>query len=197
MNMEKKLKTILIVLLMILICLIGFGGIYLRNKIILKNQIPDYELTGKVKGTRITTFILDDATNEVIYDSEGNKVDSIPEGENEENYNKENVPVNADESKNTDNYIKAKNIIINRLKSLGMSEYDVRVDKENGNISVELNENKNTDSTLAELLVVGKFEVIDTDDKTQLMSTEDIESAKVLYNNTTSGISVYLTINFI
>lgn len=194
--MNKKIKITLITLIMVLICLIGFGGIYVQKKGKFKNIIPDYELGTKIEGLRETTFKIDDSTNEVIYDSEGNKVDKIPDGEDEGKYTKKDEPVNADENKTVENYKKAKEIMQKRLKSLGISNYEVRVDEETGNIYVETTENKNTDNTLAKLLTVGKFEMIDTKDKTLLMDSNDIEDVGVFYNTTTSGITTYLQINF-
>lgn len=194
--MNKKLKITLMTLIMVLICLIGFGGIYVQKKGKFKNIIPDYELGTKIEGLRETTFKLDDSTNEVIYDADGNKVDKIPDGENEENYTKKDEPVNADENKTVENYRKAKEIMQKRLKSLGISNYEVRLNEETGNLYVETTENKSTDSTLAKLLTVGKFEMIDTDDKTLLMDSNDIEDVGVFYNTTTSGITTYLQINF-
>lgn len=194
--MEKKLKVALIILLMILVCIVGFGGIYIKRQGALENLLPDYELGSELKGKRITKFVLDNKTNEIIKDSEGKEVEAIPDGENEENYTRENIPVNPEEQKNISNYKKTRDIINKRLKSLGVSEYNVRLDQTNGGIYIELDENKKTDTILSELFVKGKFEIIDTDDKTVLMNTEDIKEAKVLYNNTTTGISVYLTINF-
>ena len=194
--MNKKLKITLMTLIMVLICLIGFGGIYVQKKGKFKNIIPDYELGTKIEGLRETTFKLDDSTNEVIYDADGNKVDKIPDGENEENYTKKDEPVNADENKTVENYRKAKEIMQKRLKSLGISNYEVRLNEETGNLYVETTENKSTDSTLAKLLTVGKFEMIDTKDKTLLMDSNDIEDVGVFYNTTTSGITTYLQINF-
>lgn len=194
--MNKKLKITLIVLVMILICLIGFGGIYIKNKAQFENILPDYELGANLEGIRETTFKVDDSTNEVIYDAEGKEVDSIPEGANEEEYKKENKPVNSEELKTVENYKTVKEIMIKRLKSLGISNYEVRLDEENGNIYVETTENKNTDTTLSELLVQGKFEISDTESGTVLMDRKDIDSVNVFYNNTQSGITTYLDIKF-
>ena len=194
--MNKKLKITLIILIMVLICLIGFGGIYVQKKGRFKNVLPDYELGTEIEGLRETTFTVDDSTNEVIYDADGNKVDKIPDGEDEANYTKKDEPVNAEENKTAENYKKAKEIMEKRLKSLGISNYKVRVNEETGNIYVKTVENKNTDNTLAKLLTVGKFEMIDTDDKTLLMDSNDIEDVGVFYNTTTSGITTYLDISF-
>lgn len=194
--MEKKLKVVLIVLLMVLIVLVGFGGIYIKKKVSYNNILPDYDLGVNLTGSRITTLIVDNETEEVIYDKDGNVVEEIPEGADESSYTKQNVPVNSEESKNTDNYKNVEKIMTKRLKSLGVSNYDVRLNKDNGTISIDLADNDETDTILSYLLESGKFEVIDSNDKTVLMTNDDIEKASVLYNQGTKGLVVYLDIEF-
>ena len=187
--MEKKLKVVLIVLVMVLISLVGFGGIYLKNKVTYNNVLPSYELGANLTGSRITTLIVDNGTEEVIYDKDGNIVDKIPEGEDEKAYTKENIPVNGEEIKNTENYKKTKKIMEDRLKSLGVPNYVVRVNEENGTISVELEDNDDTNTILSYLLESGNFEMIDSESKEELMTNDDIETAKVFYNQGSKGRS--------
>lgn len=194
--MEKKLKIALIILVMVLVTVVGFGGIYVKKLVSYNNILPDYELGLSLKGSRITTLKVGDHTHEVIRDSEGNIVESIPEGADENSYTKEQVPENSEESKTKENYQKVEKIIRGRLKTSKISNYDVRLNDENGNIYVELADTDNTDTTISHLLASGKFEIIDTNDKTVLMTNEDIESANVLYNSTESGVNVYLDIKF-
>lgn len=194
--MERKLKIALIVLVMILITVVGFGGVYVKKLVSYNNILPDYNLGLKLKGSRVTTFKVGDHVHEVIYDSEGNVVEKIPEGADESTYRKEQVPENSEEAKTKDNYKKSKNIMVGRLKDLGISNYEVRLDEETGNIFVELSEGENTDTVLSDLLASGKFEIIDTNDKTVLMTNDDVKSASVMYNQETSGVMVYLDIKF-
>ncbi len=44
MKKEGSLKSILAILVIILLCLISFGGIYVKDKNIMKNILPDYVL---------------------------------------------------------------------------------------------------------------------------------------------------------
>ena len=194
--MEKKLKIALIILVMVLVTVVGFGGIYIKRLVSYNNILPDYELGLSLKGSRITTLKVADHTHEVIRDSEGNIVEEIPEGADENSYTKEQVPENSEESKTKENYQKAEKIIRGRLKSSKISNYDVRLNDENGDIYVELADTDNTDTNISHLLASGKFEIVDTNDKTVLMTNADIESANVLYNSTESGVNVYLDIKF-
>ena len=103
---------------------------------------------------------------------------------------------NSDEVKTEENYKTAKEIIEKRLKKLGAEEYKVNVNNENGEITVQIPENLNTDTIVSNLTTVGKFEILDSETKDVLLDNNSIESSKVLYNRATSGTSVYLEIAF-
>lgn len=194
--MERKLKIALIILVMVLVIVVGFGGIYVKKMVSYNNILPDYNLGAKLTGSRVTILKVGDHVHEVIYDSEGNEVEEIPEGADESQYRKEQVPENSEESKTKDNYKKSKEIMLGRLKTLGVANQEVRLDEETGNIFVELGDTDNTDTILSELIASGKFEIVDTNDGTVLMTNDDIDSASVLYNTETTGVTVYLDIKF-
>ena len=103
---------------------------------------------------------------------------------------------NSDEVKTEENYKTAKEIIEKRLKKLGAEEYKVNVNNENGEITVQIPENLNTDTIVSKLTTVGKFEILDSETNDVLLDNNSIESSKVLYNRATSGTSVYLEIAF-
>lgn len=103
---------------------------------------------------------------------------------------------NSDEVKTEENYKTAKEIIEKRLKKLGVEEYKVNVNNENGEITVQIPENLNTDTIVSNLTTVGKFEILDSETNDVLLDNNSIESSKVLYNRATSGTSVYLEITF-
>ena len=103
---------------------------------------------------------------------------------------------NSDEVKTEENYKTAKEIIEKRLKKLGAEEYKVNVNNENGEITVQIPENLNTDTIVSNLTTVGKFEIIDSETNDVLLDNSSIKSSKVLYNTTQSGTSVYLEISF-
>ena len=103
---------------------------------------------------------------------------------------------NSDEVKTEENYKTAKEIIEKRLKKLGVEEYKVNLNNENGEITVQIPENSNTDTIVSKLTTVGKFEILDSETNDVLLDNNSIESSKVLYNTATSGTSVYLEIAF-
>ena len=103
---------------------------------------------------------------------------------------------NSDEEKTEENYQKAKTIIEKRLKKLGVEEYKIALNSENGEMIIQMPEDTSTDSIVSNLTTVGKFEIIDSETNEVLLDNNSIQSSSVLYNTTTSGTSVYLEIAF-
>ena len=193
--MEKKLKIILCITLIILIALISFIGVYSKDVVLFKNKIPAYSLSSEFSEKRLSRFIISEATSEKIYDKDGNEVDSIPEGANEEDYRKENVKQNPEEIRTTENYKKVKEISERRLKTLGVEDYKIRLDESTGEMAIELEDNKDTDTILQYLQCKGDFSITDSEDGTLLLDKSDVKEAGVVYANTTgTGLTVYLDI---
>ncbi len=115
---------------------------------------------------------------------------------NEKGYTTEETPVNSEDVLNEENFDKSKNIISKRLEDYKFDEYQIKEDKDNGTIILELAENDDTDTVLSVINQQGKFEIKDSESKEVLMDNSMIKNAKVLYNSTTSGTSVYLSIEF-
>ncbi len=196
-KLEKKLKIALYVLIILLIALISFGGVYTKNLVCYDSVLPEFKLSTELTGSRIASFKVSDEEEEKIYDKDGNEVDEIPEGANEEEYKKENVKINPNESLTTENYKKAKRIIEGRFKTLGISDYNIRLDEQNGNILIEIVDNMNTDTVLRYPLYKGDFSMVDSETKEVLMDKSDIEKASILYGNSGLGsLNVYFTIKF-
>lgn len=103
---------------------------------------------------------------------------------------------NSDDEKTEENYQKAKTVIEKRLKKLGVEEYKIFLNNENGEMIIQIPENTSTDLIVSNLTTVGKFEIIDSETNEVLLDNNSIQSSSVLYNTTTSGTSVYLEIAF-
>ena len=56
---------------------------------------------------------------------------------------------NSDEEKTEENYQKAKTIIEKRLKKLGVEEYKIALNSENGEMIIQMPENTSTDSIVS------------------------------------------------
>ena len=191
----KKIKLITLILIIILISLISFGGLYLKTDYKLENVIPEYQFGKNLSASRIIEIIPDETVNTVIRDSEGNIVEE--EGDNTVT-NQE--PVNTEESLTKENFEKTKQIVIKRLKQIGIQDYNIRLNEENGKIILELENNEKADVVSAYISQQGKFTIIDEETEEELMNNDDIKLVDVRYGAEQTGITsetvVYLNIEF-
>ena len=189
-----KISTIVIILLL---SLISFVGIYVKDKNTMKNLIPEYKLGTDLHGARNILVKVDDSTTTKKYDSNGNLVEnSSNKDENNENITEVKEKVNPDELRTAENYETVKNIIEARLKYMNVEDYLLRFDESTGNISLEVPENSSTDYIAQYTITKGEFKIVDNDTSEVLLSNADLKEAKVQYSTSTSGTTVYLTIEF-
>lgn len=203
----KKLKMLTIVLVVILITMIAFGGIYIQKQNRMENIIKNYSYAMDLKGARNIRLKVNQKNKTVIKDSEGKEVESSEDLTDdqikEKGYTKEEIPYNSQESQKEENYKESKKIIEERLKSLKITDYNIKIDESTGDILLEIAENDNTDSIVSNIGTVGKFEIIDSETKEVLMDNNDIKLANVMYGSSNSsttssnsGTTVYLNIEF-
>lgn len=198
--MKKTLKIVTIILVIVLIILISFFGIFKENFNEMKNIIPDYKLGTEFEGTRNFKFVVDTTSSEekVYYDSEGNVVEDVDETTDTSAYTSETktVKANEDEVLTKENYEKTKKIMQERLKNLKVSEYDIRLNNEDGSILVSIPQNDETDTVYNVVGSVGKLEILDKDTEELLMDNNQLKKAEVVYNTTSTGTTVYLQLEF-
>ena len=163
-NVKINIKILTISLLIILVCMIGFYGIYSQDKNIMKNNVKDYQYAMDINGARTIKIKL---SSDVV-----------------------------DEDKKEENYLKAKKVIENRLDFEKVGEYNISLNKSNGDMYIEIPENDNTDKIVANLTTIGKFEIQDSSTNEVLINNDDIKGSKVLYSTTSSGTTPYLEIDF-
>lgn len=196
-NLIKTVKILTIVFLIILVSMISFFGIYVQNKNQVSNKVKDYTYGMDINGARTIKLKVSSSTKEIVKDSEGKIIEQATDEEiKEKGYIKEEVPNNSEEIKTEENYNKTKNIIEKRLKSLGVQNYNISLNSKTGEMVVEIPEDSNTDSVVANLTTMGKFELIDSQTKEVLLDNSTIKSSDVLYNTTSTGTAVYLEIAF-
>ena len=197
----KALKRTLIILVIILLALISFGGIFIQKTKFVENILPEFKLGAELSGTRNIGLVVSTATDSSIYDQAGKVVEKEGEGTT-----KQEVPVNPTETLTEENYRLAKEVIEKRLNSIkavdanlnvkkAVDYYEIKQNEQNGNIVVKIPENSDTDMVLQYMAIKGTFNVVDEQNNV-LMNNSDIKKAQVVYNSTDSGISVYLTIQF-
>ena len=164
----KKVKIITIILAIVLVTLVAFGGIYLKTQNRMENKVKDYSLGREIYGGRVIEIKVSDGDEE-------DKIEQNPEILTEENY--ETV----------------KKTIENRLKALKAEDYTISLDKQNGTIRVELSENDNTDSYAYYLTASGKVQMKEKDTDTELLSDSMIKKAKYGYKTNSEGkYQIYL-----
>ena len=193
----KLLGKISVVVIILLLSLISFAGIYVKDKNAMKNVIPEYKLGTDLYGARNILVKVDDSTTTKKYDSNGNLLEnSSDKDENNENITEVEEKVNPDELRPAENYETVKNIIEARLKYMNVEDYLLRFDESTGNISLEVPENSSTDYIAQYTITKGEFKIVDNDTSEVLLSNADLKEAKVQYSTSTSGTTVYLTIEF-
>lgn len=198
----KKLKILVCTLAIILIAMIALFGVYVPYQNRMENKIKGYTYGMNLAGERTIILTPSEETETKITDSEGNEVtdasDLTDEELAEKGYTKEEVKVNTDEKMNNENYQKSKEILEKRLQQLNAGQYTVNVNEENGQITINIPENNQTDNIINQLIPSGKFEIIDSETKEVLMNNDYLKEAKVMYgqNSSQSGTNVYLTIQF-
>ena len=196
-NGIKIVKILTICLLIVLVSMIGFFGIYTQNKNQMSNGVKDYSYSMALKGTRTIKLQVNNSTTKVVKDNEGNVIENATDEEIQKNgYITEEVLNNKEEDKTVENYKKSKRVIEKRLNYLGVQEYNVSLNEETGEITVEIPEDTRTDTIVSKLNAIGKFEIIDANTNEVLMNNSDIKSSDVLYNRTETGTAVYLEIAF-
>ena len=192
----KGLKITVIVLLIILLSIISFIGIYVQDKSQVKNILPEYILSRDLKGHRRIELKVNDEIEETKkYDVDDNL---ISDDDTETAVARtEEIKVNSEEILTKENYEASKKVIEKRLEEMQVNNYDIRQNLENGTIILELPEDDNTDSIVGQLSLQGKFEIIDKDTYEVLMTNDDLKSVQSRYGTTSSGTtSIVLNIQF-
>lgn len=203
----KKIKILTVILIIAVLTMIAFFGIYTHVQNRMENQVKDYEYAMDLKGTRNIRLKVNTENKTTIKDSEGKEVtdsDSLTDEElAQKGYTKEETPYNDESVLNAENYKKTKDILEKRLNKLNIDNYTIKLDEETGDIVLEIAESDDTDTIVSNINTVGKFEIIDSDTNEVLMDNSDIKLSNVMYGSgssststTSSGTTVYLNIEF-
>lgn len=190
------LGKILIVLVIILVSLLSFTGIYVKDKNTYKNFIPDYKFGVDLYGYRNIVVKVDDSTETKNYDEEGNLIKETTDEDKSKIAKTIEEPVNSEESLTIDNYQAVEDTIIKRLNYLKVEGYQIKCDENTGRIYIEVPEDDNTDYIAQYCVTKGEFKILDNDTDEVLLSNADLKETKIQYSATNSGTTVFLTIEF-
>ena len=164
----KKVKIITIILAIVLVSLVAFGGVYIQTQNRMEDKVKEYSLGRELKGERVVEIKVTDGS------TEGKTKPS-------------------DEELTVENYETVKKTVENRLKDLGAQDYTISLDKENGTIRVELPEDSNTDTYVYYLTTSGKVEMKEKDTENELLNDSMIKKAQYTYTSNADGAyQVYL-----
>lgn len=190
------LGKILIVLVIILVSLLSFTGIYVKDKNTYKNFIPDYKFGVDLYGYRNIVVKVDDSTETKNYDEEGNLIKETTDEDKSKIAKTIEEPVNSEESLTIDNYQAVEDTIIKRLNYLKVEGYQIKCDENTGRIYIEVPEDDNTDYIAQYCVTKGEFKILDNDTDEVLLSNADLKETKIQYSATSPGTTVFLTIEF-
>ena len=175
----RKVKILTIVLAIVLVTLVAFGGVYIQTQNRMENKVKDYSLGRALEGARVA---------------------EIKVAQSDEDSGEQNTELLTEE-----NYKIVKKTIENRLNKLNIEDYTISLNNQDGTIRVEFPEDENTDSYVYYLTVQAKVQIdekteeseTDTNTEnvaaTELISDEMIKSAKYSYTQNANGqYQVYL-----
>lgn len=152
----KKVKIITIILTIILVTLVAFGGVYIKTQNRMENKVRDYSFGRELNGGRVVEM--------QVVKAEGEKA-------NNENLTAENYEI-------------VKKTVEQRLKNFGATDYTISLNNEDGIIRVELPEDANTDAYVYLLLADVEVRIKEKDADTVLLSDTMIEKAQYTYSIT-------------
>lgn len=162
----RKTKPLIIlayVIIILLISLVSFGGIYVKDKNKMTNVLRDYILGTDLGASRNIVIKVDEENKELLTE---------------------------------ENYAKARDIVVSRLKYMKLDYYEMKFDESTGTIYMDVPENSRADYAAQYSVTKGEFKIEDNDTGELLLSKADVKEAKVQYQTTESGTTVVLNIKF-
>ena len=201
MKAQKIITVITITILVAILAIASFVGVYKLKDFRVKNVIPDYLYGKQFSKSRVINLTVDDSVESTkIYDKDGNEIEEQEEGieyTEENGYTTVETKINSEDSLTQENYKKAKKIIAKRLKGLNVEEYSIKQDLETGNITLDITQNDDTDEVITSIISKGVFQIVDSEDnKNVLLDNSNIKNVKVVYGQSENNTVAYLQIKF-
>ncbi len=202
MKAQKVITMIAVIILVIIITVASFFGIYKKQEYKVANVVPSYLLGMELENSKIVDFAVDKSIDSTtIYDKDGNEVTEKQEGveyTEENGYTTVTNKTNSDEVLTQDNYKLSKKIIDSRLKDLNIEQYKIRQNINTGSIQLEIPDDDNAEDVISVLAQKGAFELKDSETNEVLLNNSNIQKVRVVYGQaeTEATTSVYLQINF-
>lgn len=164
----KNVKITTIILAILLIVLVAFGGVYVKTQNRMEDKVKGYSFGRELLGERIIELKVSDGSEE---------------GETKPN----------PEDLKLENYEIVKKTIEKRLNNLNAEDYTISLNKDDGTIRVELPEDEKTDDFAYYLVASGKVQIKEKDTDTELLNDSMIKKANYTYTTSREGeYQVYL-----
>ena len=198
----NKISKIIVWILVFLIILVGFIGIYIKRLNKFENIIPDYTYGMDIYGCVENKLEVDttEQTKEVFVDSNGKICGEVLEGVSEvPGYEIEemNIKANSEEILTSKNFEKTKEIIEKRLNKFNMDEYVVKIDDTNGNLIIQIPEGESSNTNYSLATTEGKITIEDAQTGVILMDNSYIKNANAVLNQSgTNSYDIYLQLSF-
>jgi len=204
---ESGIKIITIIISIALISIISIFGIYVKDEYRMRNVLPEYKLGMEFNKILLLEYKVDDSVETKKYNQEGNLVTEEKETEEielemveieedaEEEYNIVEIPANAPERLTRENYLKTKKILENRLNTLGINQYNIRLNETTGKISLEIEDTMENEKNMQYIIQKGGFSIIDAETEEVLITNEMVKDTSVVYGSELTETMVYVKVD--
>ena len=199
---KNKIKLFTEILAIVVIVLVSFVGVYKQDYNKMINQVKEYKYSKDLDGYREVVLEVSNEENKENDTNNESTENSDNTESSDENKNEENAENNSNLENTTNNdhyeeYKDSKKLIEKRLKLLGVQDYNISQNTENGSIYLQIPENEETDHLLSNLLQKGNFEIKDSEDSSKIfINNDNLKKVSAVYNTTTEGTTVYLQFEF-
>ncbi len=196
MKKNYTLKVTLAMLIVVLVSLVSFVGVY-KGKSLLK----EYSLGKDFKERKVVSFSVVENTEENTEENTASEAtqENQSEGEStEESSDDKNSEQNSGETQEnkSEQYKTAKNVIQKRLTAMKAEDFEIRLDEETGSLVMEVPTDMDT-SYLSEVIAEGKAKVINQSTNETIIESNGFKSASARIDSTKYSVPIVeLTIKF-
>ncbi len=172
---DNKIKLITEILAIVVIVLVSFVGVYKQKYNTMENQVKGYKYSKDLDGYR--EIVLE------VSSEENNSESKAEDDTSEQDENSDTQEENNENDNKYEDYKNAERIFKKRLQLLGIQDYTISQNNENGTVYIQIPENEDTDYIVSSLLQIGKFEVKDSEDESKIFLTNDeLKKVHLSYN---------------
>lgn len=193
MKKNYKLKVILAMLVVVLVSLVSFVGVY-KGKSLLK----EYSLGKDFKERKVVSFsVVEDTTeNTTSETTEESQGEGESTEESSDNQSTEKTSEEVPEENKLEQYKTAKNILEKRLTAMKAEDFEIRLDEKTGSLVMEVPTDMDN-SYLSEIIAEGKIKVINQSTNETIIESNGFKSASARIDSTTYSVPIItLTIKF-